>query len=43
MTEPGPTEDLKTPITFKIMVVLVVVYLGWRLVQVVVWLIQWLT
>ena len=30
-------EDLKTPFTFKLMIVLVVLYLGWRLVEVLVW------
>ena len=42
MTEPQQPEDIKTPFTFKLMIVLVVLYLGWRLVQGVVWLIQWL-
>lgn len=41
MTEPDRApEDVKTPLSFKIMVVLVVVYLGWRLVQGVLWLID---
>ena len=30
-------EDLKTPFTFKVFIVLVVLYLGWRLVEVLVW------
>jgi hypothetical protein len=38
MNEPVEQDDLKTPWTFKLMVVLVVLYLGWRLVQGVVWL-----
>jgi hypothetical protein len=38
MTEQREHDDLKTPISFKLMVVLVVVYLGWRLVQGIVWL-----
>lgn len=38
MTERHDSEDLKTPWTFKLMVVLVVLYLGWRLVEGVVWL-----
>lgn len=44
MTEPGGTgpEDVKTPFTFKLMIVLVVLYLGWRLVQGVIWLVEWL-
>lgn len=38
MTEPDrQQEDLKTPFTFKLMIVLVVLYLGWRLVEVLVW------
>jgi len=32
-------EDEPTPFGFKLMVVLVVAYLGWRLVQGIVWLI----
>ena len=38
MNGPAEQDDLKTPWTFKLMVVLVVLYLGWRLVQGVVWL-----
>jgi hypothetical protein len=38
MSGPVDQGDLKTPRTFKLMVVLVVLYLGWRLVQGVVWL-----
>lgn len=33
-------ETLPTPFSFKLMVVLAVLYLGWRLVQVVIWVIQ---
>lgn len=40
MTQPHEPEDLKTPWTFKVMVVLVVLYLGWRLVEVLVWVWQ---
>lgn len=45
MSEPQhpEQEDLKTPFSFKLMVVLVVLYLGWRLVQGVVWLWQQVT
>jgi hypothetical protein len=44
MTEPDrQQEDLKTPLSFKLMVVLVVLYLGWRLVQGVVWVWQQIT
>jgi hypothetical protein len=42
MTEPehGPDEqDIKAPFSFKLMVGLTVVYLGYRLVQGVVWVI----
>lgn len=38
MTEHHEQDDLKTPWSFKVMVVLVVLYLGWRLVEGVVWL-----
>lgn len=41
MTEEREQADLKTPFTFKLMVLLVAVYLGWRLVQGVVWLWEW--
>ena len=39
MTEPArqDQDDLKTPLSFKVMVVLVTLYLGWRLVQGVIW------
>lgn len=37
MTDEREPEDLKTPITFKLMIVLVALYLGWRLVQGLVW------
>ena len=44
MTEPqdhpGDQEDIKTPFSFKLMIVLVVVYLGWRLVEGLVWVWQ---
>lgn len=33
-------DEIPTPILFKVTVVLVVAYLGWRLVQGVIWLIQ---
>ena len=39
MTEPERTnEEIKTPFSFKLMVVLTVLYLGWRLVEGVIWL-----
>lgn len=37
MTDEHEPEDVKTPFTFKLMIVLVVLYLGWRLVQGLVW------
>jgi len=37
MNAPGEQDELKTPWTFKVMVVLVVLYLGWRLVEGIVW------
>lgn len=36
-------DELKTPWSFKLMVVLVVLYLGWRLVQGVIWVWQQIT
>lgn len=46
MTDQRPTEpeveDLKTPFSFKLMIVLTVLYLGWRLVEGIVWLVDWL-
>ncbi len=38
----GETE-VPTPFSFKLMIVLAVIYLGWRLVQGIVWLVQRLT
>jgi len=38
MTDQPDQQDLKTPFSFKLMIVLVVLYLGWRLVQGIVWL-----
>lgn len=42
MSEPQPPEDeeLKAPFSFKLMVAAVAIYLGWRLVQGVLWLID---
>jgi hypothetical protein len=37
MTEQHDQEEIKTPFSFKLMVVLVVLYLGWRLVEVLAW------
>ena len=38
MTDQREQDELKTPFSFKLMVVLVVLYLGWRLVEVIGWL-----
>lgn len=40
MSERHDQEEIKTPLSFKVMIVLVVLYLGWRLVEGVVWLWQ---
>jgi hypothetical protein len=41
----GPEEEAEvpTPFSFKLMIVLTVVYLGWRLVQGIIWLVEKLT
>ncbi|HEU4916305.1 MAG TPA: hypothetical protein VFV13_07050 [Acidimicrobiia bacterium] len=38
----GKTE-VPTPFSFKLMIVLTVIYLGWRLIEGIVWLVQRLT
>jgi hypothetical protein len=40
---PDDVTDVPTPFSFKLMIVLTVIYLGWRLVQGVVWLVERLT
>jgi hypothetical protein len=40
---PDDVGEVPTPFSFKLMIVLTVVYLGWRLVQGVVWLVERLT
>lgn len=42
MSQPphGDQDELKTPFSFKLMVVLVVLYLGWRLIQGIVWVVR---
>lgn len=41
MSDPGtPQEEIKTPFSFKLMVLLAVLYLGWRLVQGIIWVID---
>jgi hypothetical protein len=37
---PRDQEEFKTPFSFKLMVVLTVLYLGWRLVQGIAWVIR---
>lgn len=37
-----PDDEVRTPISFKVMVGLAFLYLGWRLVQGVVWVFQYL-
>jgi hypothetical protein len=41
MTEEHPpedTEEIATPMSFKVMIAATVIYLGWRLIQGIVWL-----
>jgi hypothetical protein len=35
-------DQVKTPFSFKLMVVLVVLYLGWRFIQGIIWLVDWI-
>ena len=41
--EGADLDEVKAPFSFKLMIVLTVVYLGWRLVQGIVWLVERLT
>ena len=43
MSDPQNDEDVPTPWSFKIMVVLVTIYLGYRLVQIIGWVWDHLT
>jgi hypothetical protein len=36
-------EEIKTPFSFKLMIVLTVIYLGWRLIQGIAWLVERIT
>lgn len=36
----GEQEEVKTPFSFKLMIALTVIYLGWRLIQGIVWLVE---
>jgi hypothetical protein len=38
--DPGQDQDMPTPFTFKLMIVLTVLYLGYRLAQGVVWVVE---
>jgi hypothetical protein len=37
---PPPEEEERAPFSFRLMIVLVVIYLGWRLVQAIGWVIE---
>lgn len=39
MTDRRPDEDYSTPFSFKVTITLAIVYLGWRLVQGIAWLV----
>jgi hypothetical protein len=41
--EDAALEEVKAPFSFKLMIALTVVYLGWRLIQGIVWLVDRLT
>jgi hypothetical protein len=36
----GEQEEIKAPFSFKLMIALTVIYLGWRLIQAVAWLVD---
>ncbi|HSK07026.1 MAG TPA: hypothetical protein VK990_05855 [Acidimicrobiia bacterium] len=36
----GAPEEIKAPFSFKLMIALTVIYLGWRLVQGIIWLVD---
>ncbi|MGH8913661.1 MAG: hypothetical protein ACRDZM_04000 [Acidimicrobiia bacterium] len=36
-------DDVKPPFSFKLMIVLTVIYLGWRLIQGIVWVVEKVT
>lgn len=42
-TQPEEEEELAAPFTFKLAVALTVLYLGWRLVEVLIWVWERLT
>ncbi|MGH8949345.1 MAG: hypothetical protein ACRDXF_10850 [Acidimicrobiia bacterium] len=40
-TDPGdPAEEVRAPFSFKLMIALTIAYLGWRLVQGIVWVVE---
>ena len=40
-TDPDqPPEDVRAPFSFKLMIALTVAYLGWRLIQGIVWVVE---
>jgi hypothetical protein len=43
MSEERPGPDERTPFSFRLFVVLAVIYLGWRLIQGIAWVIGKLT
>jgi hypothetical protein len=38
-----PPEEVRAPFSFKLMIALTIAYLGWRLVQGIVWVVERLT
>jgi len=36
----GEREEIKAPFSFKLMIALTVIYLGWRLIEGVIWLVD---
>jgi hypothetical protein len=39
----GPEEEIKAPFGFKLMIVLTCIYLGYRLIQGIVWVVEQIT
>ena len=42
-TPDEPPEEVRAPFSFKLMIALTVAYLGWRLVQGIVWVVEQLS
>jgi hypothetical protein len=36
----GEQEEVKAPLSFKLMIALTVIYLGWRLIEGIVWMVD---